>query len=268
MLKKNLGPDQPKGDEGWKEVTRKKEKKENPSKAAVSTSPSKEKTPSQEKHLDPTPVTLKSTPAAPEPAPETTTEPKSPSKSAASSPAPPLKVSKKMKMKPAAEPEETQLETIVNLKRKRNSGEGSSKKICPNTPLQQDPLEGTSSMVLQPPHYQPSKSCQQQPLLQQQSPSQTPSLPSLTLSSSSPELFPKNQSQSEVRLLSPTTDKPIRQRTKSVSPEMNKENFKTAVALCSVDPGAIGNFQIRKALKPLLDFENIKEKKKKECPIR
>ena len=36
--KKNLGPDQPKGDEGWKEVTRKK-KKGNPPKAAVSTSP-------------------------------------------------------------------------------------------------------------------------------------------------------------------------------------------------------------------------------------
>ena len=147
MPEKNLGPDQPKGDEGWKEVTCKKEKKGNLSKAAVSTSPSKEKTFSQDKHQDPTPVTLESTPAAPEPAPEKTTEPKSPSKSAASSVAPPSKVSKKKKMKPAAEPEETPMETIVNLKRRSDTGEGSSKKICRNTSPQQHPLEGTSNQL-------------------------------------------------------------------------------------------------------------------------
>ena len=109
--------DQPKSDEGWKEIPRKKGKKGNLPKSAVSTSPSKEKTSNQDKPLDPTPATLESTPAAPEPAPVITVEPKSPTKPEVSAPAPLVKVPKKKK--PAAEPEEIPMETIVNLNKRR-----------------------------------------------------------------------------------------------------------------------------------------------------
>ena len=54
--------DQAKSDEGWKEVARKKGKKGNFPKATVPPSPSKEKTPSQKKSLEPEP-----TPAEPVP---------------------------------------------------------------------------------------------------------------------------------------------------------------------------------------------------------
>ena len=78
--------DQAKSDEGWKEVTRKKGKKGNFPKATVPP-PSKEKTPSQEKSLEP-----ELTPAGPVPVPM---ESKSPTKPPASSPVPPAKTSLK-----------------------------------------------------------------------------------------------------------------------------------------------------------------------------
>ena len=111
--------------------------------------------------------------------------------SAVSSPALPAKTGKKKKKSTTAESEDPKIEVSVNLKRRRESGEGASKKICPNTPPQQDPLEGTSTMVPQAPHF-PSSEKHQQPSPQQpKSPPHVPSLPSLSLSSfSSPELFP------------------------------------------------------------------------------
>ena len=260
---KNLGPDQPKCDEGWKKVARKKEKKGNLPKAAFSTSSSKEKTPTQEKPLNPTLVTLESTPAAPEPATETTTEPKSPYKSAAFSPAPPSKVSKKEKKKPAAEREETSMETIVNLKKRRDSGEGYFKKdlqqhSSPTRPLGEHILYGATTSPLPTPQIL----------------STTTTSPSTTNKSTSDSistltyplllLLSRILPQKPVSIRSETHlphNKPTQRRTKSVSPEMNEENVENAAALCSVDPEVIGDFQIRKALKPLLNFENIKEKR-------
>ena len=141
MSEKNQGPDQPKGNESSKEIIRKKRKKGGPSKAASAASPSKERIHSKENALDPAPATLEPTQAALKSAPETAAEPRCPNKPTVfiAPPPPTTKASKKNKnKKPAAEPEETPMETNVNLKR-RDSGEGSSKKICPNTPPQQDP---------------------------------------------------------------------------------------------------------------------------------
>ena len=67
------------------------------------------------------------------------------------------------------------------------------------------------------------------------------------LSSFSPELF-HNHSQSEARHPSSTVtdkDKKSRRRTKSVSPDANREQFEKAMALCSVYLEAIGDFQLR-----------------------
>ena len=77
-------PTDPKSDEGWKEVARKKGKKGNHPKITASASPENEKGPSQENSLDPEPASA----AATEPVPETTANPRSPSKPAASSPVP------------------------------------------------------------------------------------------------------------------------------------------------------------------------------------
>ena len=206
-------PNDLKSDEGWKEVARKKGKKGNHPKITASASPANEKGPSQENSLDPEPAPA----AATEPVPETTANPRSPSKPAASSPVPATKTSKKKKKKaPAAEPEEAPMETNTNLKR-RESGEGSTKKICPNTSPQHDPFEGTSTMVPQAPLFpspekqHPSPQKLQSSPQQQKIPPHAPSLPLLTHSSfSSPELFPLkkevNRSQSEAIPPSPNKD--------------------------------------------------------------
>ena len=134
------------------------------------------------------------------------------------------------------------METNTNLKRTRESEEGSAKKICPNTPPQHDPLEGTSTMVPQAPLFpspekqHPSPKKQQSSPQQQKSPPHAPSLPLLTLSSfSSLELFPLkkkvNRSQSEARTPSPTKDQQIRRRTKSVSKAAEKLFLKNSGSL-------------------------------------
>ena len=165
------------------------------------------------------------------------------------------------------------METKTNLKRRRESGEGSAKKIYPNTPPQHDPLEGTSTMVPQAPlfpspeKHHPSPQKQPSSPQQQKSPPHAPSLPSLTLSSFfSPELFPLkkkvNRFQSEARppLPPPPKSQQIRRRTKPVSPEKKISTFEKAAALCAIDPEAIRDFQLKKTLKQLLDLERVNNK--------
>ena len=232
-------PNDPKSDEGWKEVTRKIGKKGNHPKITASASPANEIDPSQENSLDPEPASA----AEAEPVPETTAIHRSPIKPAASSTVPATKTSKKKK---APEPEEAPMETNTNLKRRRESGEGSAKKICPNNPPQHDPLEGTSTMVPQAPLFPSPEKQHPSPQSfpqQQKSPPQAPSLPSLTLSSfSSPELFPLkkkvNRSQSEARPPSPAKDQQIRRRTKSVSQVAEKNYFWKSSGSLQCRPGS------------------------------
>ena len=123
----------------------------------------------------------------------------------------------------------------------------------------------------QPPQYQPSHQLPQQRIREQSlerdpqmGPLHTPSLPSLNLSSfSSPKLFKgRSQVKSEVRLPSQSTmHKSTRRKAKSSSPDISNEQIKKAAALCSVEPEATGDFQLRKALKPQLDLEKIHKKK-------
>ena len=44
-------------------------------------------------------------------------------------------------------------------------------------------------------------------------------------------------------------------------PDINREQFEKAAALCAVDLEAIGDFQLRKALKPQLDLKKIFKKR-------
>ena len=58
-----------------------------------------------------------------------------------------------------------------------------------------------------------------------------------------------------------TSHKTSCQRAKSSDPDISNDQIKKAAALCSVEPEVVGNFQLRKALKPLLDLEKIDKKK-------
>ena len=51
------------------------------------------------------------------------------------------------------------------------------------------------------------------------------------------------------------------QRTQSVSPTLNKHNIYEVLALCSMDPEAISDFQFWKMLKPLFDQEKKNQEK-------
>ena len=99
------------------------------------------------------------------------------------------------------------METSVNLKRRRDSGNVHSKKSCPNTPPQQDPLEGPSNFQPQP--LQQPQQKQSQKIHRQLS----PFTHHLSPHSSSLKLF-HNHSQFEVRTPSSTV-------TKKVGEELN-----------------------------------------------
>ena len=72
---------------------------------------------------------------------------------------------------------------------------------------------------------------------------------------------PQTQTQSEDRLQhSPVKDTENRHKTQSVSLTEYKDSVQAAVVLCSTDLEAILDFQLRKTLKPLLDFKKIKQK--------
>ena len=180
------------------------------------------------------------------------------------------------------------METNVNLKRRRDSGEGDAKKICPEQPkagpssqLQKQPPPPTPlppppfpPQILQPtqtPHQIVTLSPQQEqylkrcrrpyqiPLPRSQSAdrsqplnlTRTPSFPSLSPSAiSTQELFPTRQ-----RHDPPASKKTNQQEGEE---ELSIQQIQQAAALCSVNLEAVGDFQLRKALKPLLSLDEIK----------
>ena len=79
----------------------------------------------------------------------------------------------------------------------------------------------------------------------------TPSLPSLSPSAiSTQDIFPARQ-----RHDPPARKKPNRQEGEE---ELSIQQIQRAAALCSVELEAVGDFQLRKALKPLLSLDKIK----------
>ena len=186
-----------------------------------------------------------------------------------------------------------EMETSTNLKRRRDSGEGAAKKMCPEKnqseagpssqpqiPLPSPPVPSPPP-TLPPPPFPPPKITLQPPPQQMDSLSpqhelfkkyhrpykiplprsqsaeraqpsglaRTPSLPSLSPADlSSQELFPV--------IISPKrqTDPP----KKTNYHELSIGQIQRAAALCSAELEADGDFQLRKALKPLLSFEKIK----------
>ena len=82
----------------------------------------------------------------------------------------------------------------------------------------------------------------------------TSSIPSQSPSSfSSQELFPASSVSPRTPKDPPARKKPSRQEEKNK--EWTIEQIRKAAALCSVEPEAVGDFQLRKALKPLLNLE-------------
>ena len=181
------------------------------------------------------------------------------------------------------------METSTNLKRRRDSGEGAAKKLCPGktppeagpssqpSPPVPSPLPPLPSPTFPPPkitlpsppqqmaplspqqelflkkHYRPYKI----PLPRSQSaeraqPSglaRTPSLPSLSPTDfSSQELFPA--------IISPK-----RKPSEKKKQELTIGQMQRAAALCSAELEAVGDFQLRKALKPLARLEKINDLK-------
>ena len=59
----------------------------------------------------------------------------------------------------------------------------------------------------------------------------------------------------------PAPRKPSRREAKSKNPDLRFEQIKKATALCSVEPETVADFQLRKALKPLLDLKKVKDMK-------
>ena len=185
-----------------------------------------------------------------------------------------------------------EMETSTNLKRRRDSGEGAAKKLCPEktppeagpssqpSPPAPSPLPPLPSPTFPPPKITlPSPPQQMAPLSPQQElflkkhhrpykiplprsqsaeraqPSglaRTPSLPSLSPTDfSSQELFPA--------IISPKT-KPQTEKRKHTQ-ELTIGQMQRAAALCSAELEAVGDFQLRKALKPLAALEKIKDLK-------
>ena len=183
-----------------------------------------------------------------------------------------------------------EIETSMNLKRRRDSGEGAAKKLCPEktppeagpssqpSPPVPSPLPPLPSPTFPPPkitlpsppqqmaplspqqelflkkHYRPYKI----PLPRSQSaeraqPSglaRTPSLPSLSPTDfSSQELFPA--------MISPKRKSPTGKKKQ----ELTIGQMQRAAALCSAELEAVGDFQLRKALKPLASLEKIHDLK-------
>ena len=182
------------------------------------------------------------------------------------------------------------METSTNLKRRRDSGEGAAKKLCP-----EQPKAGNSSQTQQPPPpppplppppfpsqiLQPSQPLHQIdtlspkqehylkkyrrpyqiPLPRSQSADRsqplnlirTSSLSSLSPSAiSSQELFPAIHKQKH--------DPPAGKKTnRQEGEQLTIQQIQQAAALCSVEPEAVGNFQLRRALKLLLSLDKIKD---------
>ena len=182
-----------------------------------------------------------------------------------------------------------EMETTINLKRRRDSGEGAAKKLCPEktppeagpssqpSPPAPSPLPPLPSPTFPPPKITlPSPPQQMAPLSPQQElffkkhhrpykiplprsqsaeraqPSglaRTPSLPSLSPADfSSQELFPA--------MISPKRKPPVKKNQDLTIGQMQR-----AAALCSAELEAVGDFQLRKALKPLARLEKINDLK-------
>ena len=286
---KGPGPAQlkPSNQEGWTEVARKRrgspkqgEKTSSPPQkkaqtAAAAAVVAAEATPTSEPPITPKPATpATETPATPAPV---TSAPSAATKTS------PKK--QKKKNKPNA-PEE--METNFNLKRRRDSGEGTAKKICPEQPKagpSSQPQKQSTPPPLPPPPFPPPQILQptqppyqmftlspqqeqclkkyhrpyQIPLPRSQSAdrsqplnlTRTPSLPSLSPTSiSSQELFPSKRKQD------PPASKKKANRQEGEK-ELTITQIQQAAALCSVELEAVGDFQLRKALKPLLSLEKI-----------
>ena len=204
------------------------------------------------------------------------------------------------------------METTTNLKRRRDSGEGAAKKMCPEKnqpeagPSSQPQLPLPSPLVPSPPlplppsPFPPPKITLQSPP-QQMDPlspqhellfrkyhrpykiplprsqsaeraqpsglARTPSLPSLSPADiSSQEQFPA--------IISPKrkTNPPAEKKKPSYKDnELSIGQIQRAAALCSAELEAVGDFQLRKELKPLLSLEKnqksqcIKPHKFQEC---
>ena len=134
------GQAQPKtsNQEGWTEVTRKR--KGSPKQGEKSSSTT---SPPQKQTKAPPPPAVPEPPATPEPikilsSPKIPETPTTPVKTASPAPSTPRKFRKKTKST------ETPMETNANLKRRRDSGEGAAKKICPE---KSHPKAGPSSQT-------------------------------------------------------------------------------------------------------------------------
>ena len=138
-----------------------------------------------------------------------------------------------------------------------------SKKICPNKILWRAPQPWCHKLHTS----HPLKNSNSPPHNNQKAPRlmlhlfhlfpHSPSLPQNSFPTVKREKT--NRSQLEVRPHSPSADK---EPSRSRRLKRKKTIFEKAAALCTVDPEAINDFQIKKALKPLLDFEKKKKKKK------
>ena len=143
---------QPKNNqEGWTEVTRKRRGSPKKGGKSLSSSPPQKQIkapPAPATPATPTPAPVTPTPATQKPAASPTTSTATPKTPATTVPP----VSPKKKIRPN-QPED--METNTNLKRRRDSGEGAAKKICP-----EQPKAGPSSQLQkqQPPPPPPLKS--------------------------------------------------------------------------------------------------------------
>ena len=287
--------------EGWTEVTRKRKgspKQGEKSKFIPSSETNQGPTTSTSTRITSnTGTTSPKVPTTPAPkiTPETSATPVTPTTPAAPVPSASAAspTSKKMKKKKTANQTE-EMETTTNLKRRRDSGEGAAKKMCPEKSQsdagpssqtqpqpQLPPSSLPSSSPLPPTLFPPPKILLQSPPQQMDSLSplspqqahylkkyhrpykihlprsqsaeraqssrltRTPSLPSLSPSDiSSLELFPAIPSSK--RKPDPLTGKkkPSRQEE-----ELSIGQIQRAAALCSVELEAVGDFQLRKALK-------------------
>ena len=104
--------------------------------------------------------------------------------------------------------------------------------------------------------------------LERQSPQSLPrtlSLPSLS-SSSSPELFPEliqaepEPAAAPAQVAPEAKPMPARRQAKLEIQDVTDEQYRKAVAFCTVGLDSVTDFQLRKLLKPLLDLEKIQKK--------
>ena len=181
------------------------------------------------------------------------------------------------------------MDTSVNLKRRRDSGEGAAKKICPEQP-KAGPSSQSQNQILPPPSpvppppFPPLKYYSLHNPLTKLSPfhpsknnswkNAVAPIKSLSqghnqLTSPSPWILQEHhpcrhsvhppyphrncsQQNKDMALL------PVKKTTNRQEGELSIQQIQQAAALCSVELEAVGDFQLRKALKPLLSLEKIK----------